>query len=69
MVIRQPGFFKDLGFVRTDAGLFNASEVMTGDCQPWPNCSTFHVQGCTNPQVRQAGRRQVAAPCVGWVGC
>lgn len=37
----------------------DALDAMIGHCQPWPNCSTFHVPHCTNPEVgtqRSRGR-------------
>lgn len=45
----RPWLFSDLPPITTipDQPPYEAHDVMTGDCSPWPACATFNVPDCT----------------------
>eukprot|EP00977_Amphora_coffeiformis_P002385 scaffold448_cov156-Amphora_coffeaeformis.AAC.14 len=60
----QPGLFADLGMIETEVGhkKYNATDVMTGKCSPFPECATFAPPNCTIDAF--SGCKRIGTPLV-----
>lgn len=59
-----PDLFANLGPLRTAAGVYNAADVMVGNCTPFPACATLNLtdQNCTIDDF--AGCQRIGTPLV-----
>ena len=69
----QPGLFADLGMIETEAGhtKYNATDVMTGNCIPFPECATKGFgpddapMGCRVPPMGRERDQKERTPVFG----